>query len=369
MKSSFVVPPSFSAPASSIPDWWVSEFKPIERFLKTKIKKGKLQTFGKSADGHSLYAVTYGKPRRAGGTTTYSGSVGCGKIEAYRGPDAKKRVAVVLAGLHGGEFEPIVGAVNLLSILETGKDLRGKPAPQLLKVFKAVDRLIVIPVYSPDSRLRIPLRMMAFTGTDSTVASYLNTGATKKGLIGWPQVKEWIPLDFKKCKFPGGYPNGNGVNLQHDDFFSPNRQPETEALFKLMSLEKPNLVLNLHSGVPMDDYYMKVHKPQADPSVYPVWESFFRHVHTGLARAGLQSTRDPRLEADPSKSVAGCFNLDTALNYHCGALSSVVESPSHSYTGYSRSGQLVPMSLEALLDAQLILYTESFRFLKQSISR
>jgi hypothetical protein len=30
-----------------------------------------------------------------------------------------------MACVHGGEFEGIVGVVNLLSVLETGKDLRG----------------------------------------------------------------------------------------------------------------------------------------------------------------------------------------------------------------------------------------------------
>ncbi len=33
--------------------------------------------------------------------------------------------------VHGGEFEGIVGAVNLLAVLETGKDLRGRDWPEI----------------------------------------------------------------------------------------------------------------------------------------------------------------------------------------------------------------------------------------------
>ena len=62
--------------------------------------------------------------------------------------------------------------------------------------------------------------MELFRDTDFTVAEYLNTGGKPDGTItGWPQIKEFIPMDFSKPGFPGGYPNDAGVNIQHDDFF------------------------------------------------------------------------------------------------------------------------------------------------------
>ncbi len=35
-----------------------------------------------------------------------------------------------MSSVHGGEFEGIVGTVNLISVIETGKDLRGKEWPE-----------------------------------------------------------------------------------------------------------------------------------------------------------------------------------------------------------------------------------------------
>ncbi len=81
-----------------------------------------------------------------------------------------------------------------------------------------------------------------------TVEEFLNTGGKPDGTItGWPQMKEFIPMDFKRPGFPGGYPNDAGVNIQHDDFLG-KRQPETQALFNLTEKEKPDLIINMHTG-------------------------------------------------------------------------------------------------------------------------
>ena len=99
-----------------------------------------------------------------------------------------------MAAVHGGEFEGIVGMVNLISVLENGKDLRGKEWPMINKIAPMIDRLILIPVTNPDGRERIPLRMELYRDTDYTVAEYLNTGGNAEGKItGWPQIKEYIP--------------------------------------------------------------------------------------------------------------------------------------------------------------------------------
>jgi len=113
-----------------------------------------------------------------------------------------------LAGVHGGEFEGIAGMVNLIAVLETGKDLRGKEWPEINAAAKGLDRIILIPIANVDGRARVPLRMESFQGKNETLHEYMNTGAGLDGKnIGWPQCKEFIPLDFSKTQFPGGYPN------------------------------------------------------------------------------------------------------------------------------------------------------------------
>jgi hypothetical protein len=270
-----------------------------------------------------------------------------------------------MAAVHGGEFEGIVGMINLLSVMETGKDLRGKEWPGITEQMARLDRIILIPIVNMDGRARIPLRMEAYRDTDFTVSEFLNTGGKPDGTItGWPQVKEFIPADFKRPGFPGGYPNDAGVNFQHDDFFG-KRQPETQALFDLTEREKPDLILNMHTGA----VYMRMDRPLGEPALVPAFDTLFRYVHSELAVNGLQYTKDPKIEGDPGRASTGVYNLDGALNLHCGALSVVVESPSHGFSGTNEAAKIVIETPDMLLDAQLICHQQAMRFLANTGGR
>ncbi|HPR13013.1 MAG TPA: M14 family zinc carboxypeptidase [Bacteroidales bacterium] len=364
-KQRFEIPPGFLAERKDIPEFWISEVGEVNSFLKKTVKKGQLQVIGKSAGGRKLYAVFYGQQRQGKGTTTFSGSLGFGNVRAYRGPDHEKLVYMGMSGVHGGEFEGIVGTVNLISIFETGKDLRGKEWPDITEAADALDRIVLIPIVNPDGRDRIPLRMTIYRNTDGNVTEYLNTGGQPDGtLTGWPQVKEFIPADFNKPGFPGGYPNDAGVNIQHDDFFG-NPQKETRALFNLTSLERPDLILNMHTGA----IYMLMHRPFAETELTPVFDTLFTNVMTALTQNGLQDTKDPEVEANPKRVKQGQFNLDGALNMHCGALSVVVESPSHGFSGKNRRGEAALLTPDMLLDSQLICHREAMRFISETGGR
>ena len=245
---SFQIPPDYLRESSEIPSFWLSSYNEVNNFLNKTVHKGQIQVIGTSAGGRQIRAVLYGIPRQGKGTTTFSGSLGFGDMRAYRGPDHKKTVYMSMAAVHGGEFEGIAGMVNLISVIETGKDLRGKYWPGITDAISELDRLILIPIANPDGRERIPLRMELYRDTNYTVHEYLNTGGMPDGTItGWPQIKEFIPMDFSKPGFPGGYPNDAGVNIQHDNFLG-KKQPETQALFDLAEREKPDLIINMHTG-------------------------------------------------------------------------------------------------------------------------
>lgn len=357
------IPADLLQNADEIPDFWISEVDAINSFLKTKVKKGQVIEIGRTAGGRPIMAVAYGEPRKGKGTTTFSGGIGFFDIRAYLGPDYAKKVFVGLGGVHGGEFEGIVGVVNFISVMETGRDLRGREWPELTAAASKVERIIMVPVVNIDGRVRIPLRMEPFAGTDNRYHQYFNTGTWKNGKpIGWPTVKEFIPLDFSITQFPGGYPNDAGVNLQHDDFLGA-RQPETQALLDLLSREKPDLLFNMHTGAPPNNYYMRMHRPAAELRLDKVYEELYQHVHTVLALAGLQGTKDPAIEAAKPKRGNALVNLDAALNMHCGVLSVVIESPSHSFAGRNRQGEVVPHSADQLVDAQLTAYQAGLEFL------
>ena len=362
---SFNVPEDYFQEREDIPSFWLSTVDEVAEFLYNIVEKGQVKIIGTSSGGRNIRAVTYGTPRTGEGTTTFSGSLGFRDVRAYRGPDHEKKVYLGMAAVHGGEFEGIIGMVNLISVLETGKDLRGKKWPEINEVANQLDRIILIPMVNPDGRARIPLRMEKYNETDHTIHEYLNTGGYPDGtIIGWPQVKEFIPLDFGRPLFPGGYPNDAGVNIQHDDFFG-NRQPETQALFDLTERERPDLIINMHTGA----VYMNMHRPFCEPALSSVFDSLYKYVHKRLALEGLQHTKDPMIEADPGRSPLGKFNLDGALNLHCGALSVVVESPSHSFSGKNRDKETALLTSDMLLDSQLICHLEAMRFLAESGGR
>jgi len=357
------IPQEYLREADHPPDFWLSTVDDVTRFLGERVHRGTVEVIGRSAGGRPIRAVFYGRGRNGGGTTTFSGAIGARNMRAYFGADFDKRVYWAMAAVHGGEFEGIVGLVNLLSVLETGKDLRARAWPEIFAAAGGIDRLIVIPIVNMDGRARVPVRMEAFRGADGTIAQYLNTGGWSDGkLIGWPACKEFIPLDFSRTQFPGGYPNDNGVNLMHDDFLG-SRQPETQALLDLAARERPDLILNLHTGIDPDNYYPRMLRPVMEEALTPAFNGLYRAVHMALVRAGLQGSSDPAVEADPANAPKNSYNLDTALDFHCGALSVVIESPSHGYSGKNRHGDVVRQSADRLLDAQLIFQEEAMKYL------
>ncbi len=361
----FSVRRDYVAEPESIPGFWISSFDDAGRFLSGRIRKGTVQVYGASAGRRRMRAVLYGQPRQGKGTTTFSGSLGFGDVRAYIGPDHQRKVYLAMGAVHGGEFEGIVGAVNLLSVLESGKDLRGREWPVITAAAGALDRIVVIPITNVDGRARIPLRMIRHQGSDHTVQEYFNTGAKPDGtIIGWPQCKQFIPLDFSKTQFPGGYPNDAGVNIQHDDFFGAP-QPETRALFNLTARERPDLILNMHTGA----QFLCPLRPFIEPVLTPAFEDLYRRVITSLTVAGLQRTDDPAVEANPARERLSVFNLDSALNLHCGALSVLVESPAHSFSTSKRNGQPFVHTPDQLLDAQLTCHQEAMRFLAETGGR
>jgi hypothetical protein len=362
---SYQIPPDYLREPSAIPSFWISNLNDVNEFIDKTVHKGQIRVIGTSAGGRPVRAVFYGIPRQGTGTTTFSGSLGFGDVKAYRGPDHNKTVYMAMAAVHGGEFEGIVGIVNLISVIETGRDLRGKEWPGITEAVSKLDRVILVPVANPDGRERIPLRMELYRDTIFTVAEYLNTGGTPDGKItGWPQIKEFIPMDLSKPGFPGGYPNDAGVNIQHDNFLG-KKQPETQALFDLAELEKPDLIINMHTGA----VCMRMDRPLGEPALGQAFDTLFKYVQSELAINGLQESNDPAIEGNPAKASTGVYNIDGALNWHCGALSVVVESPSHAFSANSATRKANIESPDNLLDAQLICHQQAMKFLSKTGGR
>jgi hypothetical protein len=270
-----------------------------------------------------------------------------------------------MGSVHSGEIEGIVGIVTLISVLETGSDLRGKPWPEINAAVAKLDRIILIPITNVDGRARVPYRMLRNWGPNSEVQEYFNTGGWKNGeLIGYPNCKQYIPLDFSTVGFPGGYPNDAGVNIQHDDFLG-HPQPETRALLDLTARERPDITLNMHTG----GNFTGMAREVLEPSLMTVQDEFFRRLHTALTLAKLRPTDDVAREADPSRERLAVYNLDTALNLNSGALAILIESPSHAASPAMRYGQRFTHTADDIVNAQLICHQEAMKFLAETGGR
>lgn len=366
------IPEGYLDEAEEIPDFWLTTIEEINEYVKKRVKKGKVEICGTSAGGRSILSISYGKKRTGAGTTTFSGALALPGIESYRGTDHGKLVYMGLAGVHGFELEGIIGIINMLEVLETGRDLNGKEWTELSALADSLDRIVLLPLVSPDGRARLPIRMEPNRGGEPnsfTVHEYLNTGGKKDGtIIGWPDVKEFIPMDFAQFGFPGGYPNDAGINIMHDDFFG-SPQPETQLLLDLTADERPDLIINMHTGVPKNNYFMQLHRPFTEPELQPIFDILYRKIKTSLTHHKLQGSADASFEADPSRKKMTGYNLNTALNLHCGALSVTIESPSHGYFGTNLAGEPALQTPEMLLDAQLIAHQASLKFLLETKGR
>ncbi len=146
------IDPGLSKDRNDIPVWWQSTLGERDAFIADHLKKGQVIEYGTSAGGRPLVAIAYGQPRGRQGTTNANGSMGYGDICAWLGPDHAKRVGIVFSGIHAGEFEGIVSTMNLLSVLESGKNLAGRAPPEFAAAAQRLDRLIVIPIANPDVR-------------------------------------------------------------------------------------------------------------------------------------------------------------------------------------------------------------------------
>jgi hypothetical protein len=359
------IPPEYLVQAKVIPDFWVSTVEGAFGFLDTQVHKGSVQQIGTTAGGRPMRAVFYGTPRGPKGTTTFSGSLGFGDVRAYLGPDYGKKVYMAMGSVHGGEIESIVGMVNLISVLETGSDLRGKPWPEITAAAAKLDRIIVIPITNVDGRARVPYRMLRNWGTNEDVWEYFNTGGLKDGrLLGYPNCKKYIPLDFSTVGFPGGYPNDAGVNIQHDDFFG-HPQPETRALLDLTARERPDLILNMHAGAD----FTQMMREFIEPSLMPAQEEIYRRVQTALTLAKLEATDDVTREADFSRQKLWGYNLNTALNLNSGALAMLIESALHAASPVKRYDQRLTNTPDDIVTAQLICHQELMKFLAETGGR
>lgn len=328
----------------AIPTWWTGRETDV-RAVIDRLTKGRVQTIAVSPGGRPVTCVTYGDAEPAlRGPANFNSALGAFDPDAYvRRRERKRPVLMILAGVHGQEIEGIIGALSLITLLETGVDLRGQPQPALREALSQC-RVIVVPLANPDGRARVPLD--GFVGRTGETMHRLGQGTRRDGsLYGWPGCKAVHPM-AGDVGILGGYFDDAGVNLMHDEWPNP-MSATTSALCRLVRDEAPDLLLNLHSYEHAPGFLPIAYVPM---SVKKQIRTFAERCADAWAALGMPSNQVPGVDPDGVEGTPPALN-QTGLFYHCGAaLPLTFESP------HGLSDEPDPFSYGQILDIHHALF-------------
>jgi len=301
------------------PDFWRSTVEEIIAVCENAKKCSKKEVICRTPLGYPVYALFYGDFSEPAPQTNWSAGHGSTTWRNYYGnrPDGKQTF-LFFAGVHGAEPETVVGAVNLIQMLETGKDFSGKSDPELLE-FISKYRLIVVPCVNMDGRAISPPHLH---GVKWDTFRRVSQGEWKDGQrVGWRGSKSWFPLPLDKVNYPGGYPNADGYNIMHDACPGDLRTEEAKALLKLASRWRVDAVLNGHSY----EHVPSVLHPTAIDYAEKRDRSMEIRYECNLAlhEAGIMKVRPkpPAEDRPPSPGI----NLNNLLSLASGAIALTLE--------------------------------------------
>ncbi len=296
-------------------NYWKSTLEDVEESISS-LRKGKVRILGESAGGRNIYLVEYGERDQYQRTANYISACGAGILKAYK--DNKHPHIVLIGGVHGAEWEGIVSIINLMQVLETGRDLRGKEYPELAEWMKH-SYLAIIPVMNPDGRARIPKRTVV--GMTREEYRHLGQGTWKDGsYCNWPQCKEFQPIK-EHVSSMGGYYNEDGYNLMHDSFFSPKTN-EVKLLMEYLEDVAPDIVINLHGHAGTENSYLLPAMRHPRPYFNALLE-FEESIIERMKQEGYSFIKNVEKRYHPNKTF---MNLDDAIHLHCGAFALCFES-------------------------------------------
>ena len=339
---------------SDIPAFFKSDLNAIEAEVNL-VRKGEVKVIAHSPGDFPVYAVFYGDKEDFQSQANYNSAVGAKDLSSFARRDpGSKPVVFFLGPVHGQEMEGIVGLVNLIHIAETGKDYRGKEWPSLMQKLQQC-RTIIVPCGNPDGRARCPYD--TFLGLPTEIMTKYGQGTRKDGSSwGWPQSKSLHPMQGD-VGILGSYFNDDGINIMHDEFFSPMAK-ETSAILDLARDEAPNLTVSLHSfqlisrilPVSYLPWYMKEEVQDLSRRVNQAYRS------NNLPCYPDEVFGEPSVEDRKFPAVTP-FNLTGALHHTSGSLVFTYECSHGSFSSQPGIRDTNPnITFEDILDYQLILY-------------
>jgi len=335
----------FQAPA-----FWKADWAEVNSYLD-QVKKGTVWPIGRSQGGRTIRAVAYGARELIARKCNLSTAQLTGHFEDFFNPAQRSRpVVAILSTVHGHETEGSVACLNLVHLLETGTDLRGRTWPEL-RALAARMRVVLVPIAQADGRVRSAVRNL-MGGTHEDMLYYGQGQPCDPAAT--PTIKDWClrshPVPLESMEFLGGYYNDAGVNMDAEDFFSSRVSPEARALIDLVRGEMPDCFLVLHSHGPGP--WIAAPNAYVSPRVQQQQARIGQLVAERHQRDGL------RPKWRPAKSPLAYFNLPTTLHHVCGGLPLAFEFPH----GLAKE----PYTFGEILDIGLTMFEEVFRYVDRN---
>jgi len=330
--------------------FWISKLADIEDTMGS-LSRGRASVLTSSAGGRPVYLAEYGDKEDFGRQANYSSACGARDPSKYanKGENAKP-VLLIVGGVHGGELEGIVGVMNLIRLLETGADYRGRRHDFLYENASRF-RLLLIPCMNPDGRARLPVDSLIGVPYEKFV--FFMQGAWKDGtLCRWPDCKAVHPIK-EASGFLGSYFNDDGVNFMHDNFFSPMAR-ESSALLGLADREAVDFHMSLHGGADTAVHFPWI--PYLPVDVKHRQQAFNLRMAEAHRGRGLPFDVVEQTVQDGERHPYPSFNLTTAVHHVCGGLSMTYES------NMGIDGPGIRLTPDEILDCHFLLFEEMFRF-------
>ncbi|OUS75779.1 hypothetical protein B1748_15230 [Paenibacillus sp. MY03] len=330
--------------------FWKSRLQDIEEGMD-QVMRGAVRTLATSAGGRDIPIVEYGMKEDFQRQANYSSACGAGNPAFYaRKEKDAKPVLLIVGGIHGGELEGIAAVMNLIRVLETGADYRGKRYDYLMENAHRF-RLLLVPCMNPDGRARLPVDTLIDVPYEKFV--YYMQGSWKDGtLCKWPECKAVHPIK-DASEFLGSYFNDDGVNIMHDNFFAPMAK-ETSALLALADREAIDFSVLLHGGANSEVHFTTI--PYLPLYIANKHQEFNGMLAKTYAENGIPFAERNLVQEDEGHYPVPSFNLTSAIHHVCGGMSLTFES------NMGLDGPGVKLTPDEILDSHFVLFEEMFRY-------
>lgn len=336
-------------PARPLPGFWMTDLEALGARWAA-LKCGQTRAIAKSPGGRPLRLVEFAAREELKSEANFNSAVGAQQPAAYLDKDRRTRPVLFLVGpVHGQETEPLVGLVNLIHVMETGRDLRDRPQAALRDLGRQC-RLLILPSGNPDGLARFEPR--SSQGMTIAQSEFWGMGTWKDGTIAlWPGSKRLHPHVGPTVGFLGCYFNDRGINPMHDEFFAP-MGPEAPAILEVARREGPDLAVSLHSHASPPAVLRPAYVPL---EIQEEVKSLAERYYALLDQARLPHQKPPAPSPEGGKHPAP-FNLTSALYHTSGATAFTFESPRGVV-----DAKACHVDFEQMLDLHLLLFEAMMR--------